>query len=64
MEQDLPAAGPALTPAGLIFYSRNGLSGCGAAQSAMGPFYCPDDQRVYLDTSFYNELTTRFGAPG
>ena len=44
------------TPAGLIFYSRNGQSGCGAAQSAMGPFYCPNDQRVYLDTGFYDEL--------
>ncbi len=49
---------------GLIFYSRNGDSGCGAAQSAMGPFYCPADQRIYLDTSFFDELQTRFGAKG
>ncbi len=56
--------GQRYTPAGLIFYSRSGLSGCGAAQSAMGPFYCPNDQRVYLDTSFYDELKRRFGAPG
>jgi len=56
--------GKAYTPAGLIFYSRSGASGCGAAQSAMGPFYCPNDRRIYLDTEFYNELKTRFGTPG
>ena len=48
----------------LVFYSGNGRSGCGAAQSAMGPFYCPTDQGVYLDTSFFDELATRFGAKG
>lgn len=48
----------------LVFYDRNGMSGCGAAQSAMGPFYCPADRKVYLDTSFFDELATRFGAPG
>ena len=39
-------------------------SACGTAQSAMGPFYCPLDQKVYIDLSFYDELATRFGAPG
>ena len=48
----------------LVFYDRNGQSGCGAAQSAMGPFYCPTDQGIYLDTSFFNELSTRFQAGG
>ena len=48
----------------IVFYSRNGQSGCGAAQSAMGPFYCPADQGIYLDTSFYDELAQRFGAAG
>ena len=48
----------------LIFYSGNGQSGCGAAQSAMGPFYCPTDQRVYLDTAFFDELANRFKAAG
>lgn len=48
----------------IVFYSRNGQSGCGAAQSAMGPFYCPADQGIYLDTDFYGELSQRFGAAG
>ena len=56
--------GKAYTPAGFIFYGGRGDSGCGAAQSAMGPFYCPNDNRIYLDTSFYNELRNRFGAAG
>ena len=55
---------PGYTPPKLVFYAGNGRSGCGAAQSAMGPFYCPADQGVYLDTQFYEELTQRFGAPG
>ncbi len=48
----------------LVFYSQSGVSGCGAAQSAMGPFYCPTDQKIYLDTDFFNELKSRFNAPG
>jgi predicted metalloprotease len=51
-------------PTALIFYSSNGMSGCGAAQSAMGPFYCPNDKRVYLDTEFYGELQSKFGVSG
>jgi predicted metalloprotease len=56
--------GATYTPTTLVFYDRAGQSGCGAAQSAMGPFYCPADNRIYLDTSFFDELRTRFGAPG
>jgi predicted metalloprotease len=52
------------TPATLVFYSEADQSGCGVAQSAMGPFYCPTDQDIYLDTQFFNELATRFQAPG
>ncbi|EGD58487.1 zinc metallopeptidase putative [Novosphingobium nitrogenifigens DSM 19370] len=48
----------------LVFYSREGESGCGEAQSAMGPFYCPSDMGIYLDTSFYDELAGKLGAGG
>ncbi|WP_373486604.1 neutral zinc metallopeptidase [Blastomonas sp.] len=58
------AQGQTYRPATLTFYDRNGQSGCGAAQSAMGPFYCPADNGIYLDTSFFDELSTRFGAEG
>lgn len=51
-------------PPHIAFYTGGGQSGCGAAQSAMGPFYCPADESVYLDTDFYGELTQRFGAAG
>jgi predicted metalloprotease len=56
--------GKRYTPAVLSFYSRSGRSGCGVAQSAMGPFYCPSDNKIYLDTEFFDELRQRFGAPG
>jgi len=44
---------------------RDGInSGCGFAQAATGPFYCPEDEKVYIDLAFYEELQKRFGAPG
>ena len=49
---------------GLRFFSGNGQSGCGAAMSAMGPFYCPSDHDIYLDTTFFDELASKFGAKG
>jgi len=52
------------TPTKLVAYSSAYQSGCGAAQSAMGPFYCPTDKKIYLDTDFFNELSRRFQAPG
>lgn len=58
------AQGQTFDPPKLVFYDRNGQSGCGPAQSAMGPFYCPADQGIYIDTSFFQELSQRFGAPG
>lgn len=58
------AEGQQYPPPTLVFYSQNGQSGCGAAQSAMGPFYCPADQRIYIDTDFFTEMAQRFNAPG
>lgn len=48
----------------LVLFSDAIQSGCGGAESAMGPFYCPLDHKVYLDLSFFQELARRFGAPG
>jgi predicted metalloprotease len=58
------AQGADYRPPTLVFYPGSGVSGCGAAQAAMGPFYCPADQKIYLDTSFFDELARRYGAPG
>jgi predicted metalloprotease len=60
----LARQGARYEPTTLVFYSGADQSGCGAAQSAMGPFYCPSDKKIYLDTSFFDELRTRFGAQG
>ena len=57
-------AGQTYRPARMIAYTRGTQSGCGAAQAAMGPFYCPSDQSIYIDPTFFDELTRRFGAPG
>jgi len=48
----------------LVLFTGAVQSGCGTAESAMGPFYCPLDQKVYIDMSFYDDLSQRFGAPG
>jgi len=58
------ASGESYAKPTLVFYSDNDQSGCGAAQAAMGPFYCPADQKIYLDVSFFDELSSRFGAKG
>lgn len=60
----LRGKGRSYTPTTLALYSGGDQSGCGAAQSAMGPFYCPNDAKIYLDTSFYSELQNRFRASG
>jgi uncharacterized protein len=51
-------------PAKLVLFRDAVRSGCGVAESAVGPFYCPEDERVYIDLSFYDELRRRFGARG
>jgi len=48
----------------VVIFSTATQSGCGTASSQTGPFYCPADNKVYLDLSFFNELSRRFGAPG
>lgn len=51
-------------PAAVVLYTQSTGTGCGLGQSAMGPFYCPNDQKVYLDLAFWQELGGRFGATG
>jgi predicted metalloprotease len=58
------AAGRTYEPPGLVLFSGAVESACGFAQAAVGPFYCPGDRQVYIDLSFYQDLQTRFGAPG
>jgi predicted metalloprotease len=48
----------------LVLFRDATASGCGSARSATGPFYCPTDEKVYIDLGFYDELKRRFGAPG
>ena len=60
----LPKDGVSFHPAKLVLFRNSTDSGCGTAQSVMGPFYCPDDERVYLDLGFFDELKQKFGASG
>jgi uncharacterized protein len=63
--QVLPAqTGKQYHHAKLVLFRNYTQSGCGSAQSATGPFYCPGDEKVYIDLGFYDELKRRFGAPG
>jgi len=64
-EQLLPQqAGIPYRHAKLVLFRNRTQSGCGGAESATGPFYCPADEKVYIDLGFYDELKQRFGAPG
>ena len=57
-------AGERYTPTTMVAYSAGTQTACGYGQAVMGPFYCPNDQRIYIDPNFFNELSQRFGAPG
>jgi len=57
-------AGVQYRPPTLVLYSGAVQSACGLSSAASGPFYCPADQRVYIDLSFFQDLDRRFGAPG
>ena len=60
----LASTGTPYRDARLVLFRGATRSGCGDAESAMGPFYCPVDEKVYIDLGFYDELHRRFGAPG
>jgi len=51
-------------PPTLVLYEGQVRSACGSGQAAMGPFYCPGDEKLYIDLTFFRDLQTRFGAPG
>lgn len=58
------AMGSRYEPPKLVLFRGSVVSMCGRASSSAGPFYCPADRKVYLDTNFFRELSSRFGAPG
>jgi len=60
----LKQMGTRYEPPKLVLFSRGTRSACGSASAAVGPFYCPLDRQLYLDTAFFDELSRRFGAPG
>ena len=62
--QIFTSSGARYSPPRLVAYTRGTQTACGAGQAAMGPFYCPNDQRIYIDPEFFTELSRRFGAPG
>ncbi len=63
-QPEFQRAGIAFQQPTLVFYSGGIQSGCGGASSAMGPFYCPSDEGIYIDTSFYDQMARQLGAKG
>ena len=61
---ELPASGTQYVQPELVIFEQQASTGCGAATDAVGPFYCPSDQTVYLDSGFFDLLRERFGASG
>ena len=62
--QIFQASGSAYKEPRLVAYTRGTQTACGMGQAAMGPFYCPNDQNIYIDPTFFEELSRRFQAPG
>ncbi|AWW40269.1 MULTISPECIES: KPN_02809 family neutral zinc metallopeptidase [Streptomyces] len=62
--QEFERRGGTYTRSPTVFFTGQVATACGAATSAVGPFYCPGDQKVYLDLGFFRELRTKFGAQG
>jgi predicted metalloprotease len=63
-KQQFAAVGDTYEPARLVLFTDAVQTGCGTAPASVGPFYCPNDQHVYIDLSFYRDLRERFGAAG
>jgi predicted metalloprotease len=63
-QETFQTAGREYRDAKLVLFSQAVNTGCGQASSQVGPFYCPVDETIYLDTTFFDELSSRFGAPG
>lgn len=61
-EQIFMEKGAQYRPAKIVMFSEATQSGCGPAQTSMGPFYCPADETIYVDMSFFSQVLTRFGA--
>lgn len=61
---EFSSRGQKYTPAKTVIFSNATSSGCGTATTAVGPFYCPEDEKVYLDLAFFGDLTTKLGAKG